>query len=377
MAELPRSLYVHIPFCKSKCIYCGFYSVPIEGWDPGRLLNAELKELANFRLQKPLETIYIGGGSPSCIGNDVLLQFLKNILATAGAAREFTVEINPAQAEEALLCQLRMLGVNRISIGAQSFNEGELKFLSRAHNVNDIEKTIRLAKQAGFENISLDLMFALPGATLNRWKDSLQKSLACEPQHISAYSLSYEPATCLERMKRSGKIVAINEQLDREMYEAAIGMLEEAGFEHYEISNFAKPGYRCVHNLAYWNDASYIGLGPAAGSHLGSERILNIRDIKQYIQAIDSNQSPAEFRQTLAPIETACEKAVLALRKIEGIDLAEFKTDTGLDPFALFGKTIEQGRKKGLLKIENNHLSLTKPALPIADTILCDFSSPD
>jgi oxygen-independent coproporphyrinogen-3 oxidase len=372
-----NSVYIHIPFCRSKCFYCGFFSKSPDNFDVQRVLNAEITELSKASFTKPIKTLYIGGGSPASIGENALCDFLKEIIELTGKADEFTVEISPADADEKLLDNLKNIGVNRISIGAQSFIQSELDFLGRRYKAEQIARTIKAARDAGVENIGIDLIFAVPGSNLKSWRENLQKAIKLDLRHISAYSLTYEKDTVLEKIKSSGRIAAIDEELDRTMYETAIETLTEAGFGHYEISNFARPGFECRHNLAYWKNEYYLGIGPAAASYTGNFRTENISSIEKYVQCIEQSKQPTDEKIKLTDIETACQTAVLNLRLTEGIELSEYKLKTGFDIYELFKPSIEKNLKSNLLKLENNRLKLTKPALPIADTVLCDFTEAD
>jgi len=375
--NLPKSVYIHIPFCKSKCSYCGFFSKPANQYDVKKVLNAEIAELKKSVFQKPAQTLYIGGGSPASVGCEILCSFLSKVVELTGAAGEFTVEINPADADEKLLKELFELGVNRISIGVQSFCDNELAFLGRGYSAKQAEKIIGAAEIIGFKNIGIDLIFAVPGSNLKNWRETIKKASRSSIQHISAYSLTYEKNTPLEKTKLSGKIKTVDEDTDRKMFEAAIRKLTDAGFEHYEISNFAKPGFKCRHNLTYWKNDFYLGIGPAAASFSGDYRIENISDIDKYVECIESDREPAAEKIKITPSEKASQTAVLNLRLIKGIDLTEYKQRTGFDIYELFGRSIEKNLKLKLLQLRNNRLSLTKQALPIADSVLCDFAQPD
>ncbi len=375
--SLPKSVYIHIPFCKSKCIYCGFFSKPPAQHDVKKLLDTEIAELKKSAFKKPANTLYIGGGSPASIGDQMLCGFLSKIVKLTGNAEEFTVEINPADVNEIFLKKLFEIGVNRISIGVQSFVQKELDFLGRKYSVERIDQIINLAKQAGFENISLDLIFAIPGSTLLTWQQNLKKAIGTGVTHISAYSLTYERNTPLEKTRFSGKIKTVGEELDRKMYETAIEFLAAAGFEHYEISNFAKPGFQCRHNLVYWKNDFYIGIGPAASSYIPNWRTENISDIDKYVECIKNDKNPVSEHIKISPVEKASQAAVLGLRLIKGINLTEYKQKTGFDIFELFKDSIEKNLKLKLLQLKNDNLSLTASALPIADSVLCDFAQPD
>jgi len=290
-----------------------------------------------------------------------------------GKPEEFTVEINPADVNELFLRRLFETGVNRISIGIQSFNEDELLFLGRRYTPAQAEATIKTCKKIGFQNISIDLIFAVPGSNLSKWHQNLLRAVRNDVQHISAYSLTYEANTPLEKIKSLGKVKIVNEELDRLMYERTIWLLGEEGFGHYEISNFAKPGFECKHNLAYWHNDLYVGIGPAACGYIECLRYENIDDIDKYIVRADKMEEKTE----ITPIEKACQTAVLGLRLIKGIDLTEYKQKTGFDIFELFQNSIEKNLRKNLLELKDNRLSLAKQALPIADSVLCDFAQED
>ncbi|MDD5327977.1 MAG: radical SAM family heme chaperone HemW [Phycisphaerae bacterium] len=368
-------LYVHIPFCRTKCRYCNFYSVPITEYDSAAVISAMIAELKRYEPDKNTKTIYIGGGSPSCLPQKLLLQLIYEVTQHAPSAEEFTVEVNPGQVDETLLNQLRKAGVNRLSIGAQSFIQQELALLGRTHNVDSIYDSVRLGRAAGFDNISLDLIFAVPCSSLDSWKQNLRRAVELQPKHISAYALTWEDNTPLGRALAAGEIQQVDEDTDREMYELTIDELGKAGLCQYEISNFAKKDFQCRHNLNYWANGSYIGIGPAAASYINGQRCTNSADIGRYVEAIESGTSPAAETETLNSLERACETAVLNLRRRRGIDLAEFKTRTGFDAAELFAEPIRMYQQQGLINAEDGHVFLTRKALAIADSILCDFAA--
>ncbi|MBN1973820.1 MAG: radical SAM family heme chaperone HemW [Sedimentisphaerales bacterium] len=367
-------LYVHIPFCTSKCAYCNFYSEPVSAHDTYRLLQAMRRELS-LADTSAVRTVYIGGGSPSCLPAAQLAEFMKTITDKCHDITEFTVECNPCQAAPRMLENLRELGVNRLSIGAQSFNDDELNLLGRIHNSESVRTAVYQARQAGFENISLDLIFAICGSTQATWQASLEQAIALNPEHISAYSLTLEASTPLAQEIEQGKYTAVDELTDRAMYEQAIETLTKAGYEHYEISNFAKSGFECRHNMGCWQNRPYIGIGPSASSSSGTRRTRNFSDIKTYIKAIESDQSPIGETVKISDMDRICETAVLNLRTKNGIDVKKFKQVTGNDPCLLFAEPVRTHCEQGLLKIENDRIYLTAKALPIADYVLCDFAA--
>jgi oxygen-independent coproporphyrinogen-3 oxidase len=367
-------LYVHVPFCIKKCPYCAFYSEPIGDRDPERFVSAVIAEM-NLYSGADVSTISIGGGSPSCLPVDTLMRLVEESLSTFTKTQEFTVEVNPSQASGDLLKRLYTSGVNRLSIGGQSFSENELTTLGRLHGPDEIDVAVRQGRDAGFANISLDLIFAIPGSTTDSWRYSLDAAISLGVEHISAYSLTYEKGTQLSEKKESGAINIVDERLDRAMYETAIDVLQAAGFGQYEISNFAKAGFQCKHNVGYWQNREFIGLGPAAGSWFDGKRTMNIADINGYLDAVESGKAAAaEIEESLVE-EIACETMVLGLRMIEGVELDEFKDRTGFDAMELFAEPIGQNQCQGLIEIADGRLHLTRKALPIADTVLCDFAA--
>ncbi|MHC5101726.1 MAG: radical SAM family heme chaperone HemW, partial [Planctomycetota bacterium] len=257
-------LYIHIPYCQQKCPYCAFYSEPIEQNNPESLVDALFMELERYAIDEPLETVYIGGGSPTCLSPDLLTGLVISLLSQYKEVQEFTIECNPAQADERLFEKLLRLGVNRLSIGAQSFNAKELQTLGRIHQPQQIAQAVQMAKAAGFDNISMDLIFGIPGSTVDTWRYSLETAASLGVQHISAYSLTIEKATPFDRAVKEGALSLVDEPTDRAMYEIAREVLNAAGFLQYEISNFAKPGFECQHNLRYWKNLPVVGIGPAA-----------------------------------------------------------------------------------------------------------------
>lgn len=369
------SLYIHVPFCVRKCRYCAFYSVPAS-IDIQRIYAAAVKrEMSMYPHRDPFATVFLGGGSPSAMDESLLLEVVHWADQSMLAGGEFTVEVNPGQTSLKLFQLLKASGVNRISIGAQSFDDKELEFLGRIHNVADIERCVQDARTAGFVNIGLDLIFALPGSTLQLWEKTLRRAMELSPQHISAYSLTWEDDTPLMQSLDSGQIKKTDEELDRQQYELTIDTLESVGLKQYEISNFSRPGFECRHNLRYWQNHSYIGLGPAAASWYNGKRTENIADIERWLQSIHNGQFAYEDELLLSAEEIACETAVLNLRTRFGINPVAFLEQTGYDMQQLFADPVTQYLKDGLLEWHEGRLRLTRQALPIADKILCDFAA--
>jgi oxygen-independent coproporphyrinogen-3 oxidase len=368
-------LYVHVPFCRTKCRYCGFYSRPIAEYDAGLVVSAMIAEMERIEPGNGIKTIYIGGGSPSALEREHLLRLVGRAKQKCPAATEFTIEVNPGQVDMELLRELRKTGVNRLSIGAQSFTQRELDFLGRGHTVECTRRAVRQGRSAGFDNISLDLIFAVPGTDLDSWKHNLRSAIELQPDHISAYGLSYEDGAPLSGDLAAGLLEAVDEDTDRAMFELTIDELAQAGIDQYEISNFARHGFECRHNLIYWANGSYAGIGPGASLYLHGTRSSNFADIDKYVRAVTSGESTVESSETLSDLERACETAVLNLRRRRGIDLTQFKSQTGYDALQLFAEPIRRYRKLGLIEKNPGGVSLTRQALGIADSILCDFAS--
>ena len=364
-----------MPFCRTRCRYCGFYSELLDRHDPAALVDGLKKELSAYPGLDRIWTVYIGGGSPSALPSELLLDLVGTLARTCPKTGEFTVECNPGQADGDLFKALLDAGVNRLSMGAQSFNPEDLAVLGRTHSVEDVERAVDKARQAGLENLSLDLIFAVPGSTLETWERSLKAAIGLAVPHLSAYALTLEPDTALALAVRSGQVAPIDEDTDRAMYLLAIDRLEVAGLAQYEISNFARPGFQCTHNLGYWYNHPFIGIGPSAASFRHGRRTRNIGSVQDYLDRMARGVDLHEESEACTPEAWACETAVLALRMRTGLDLAGFKATTGLDAEQAFSEPIERFRRAGLMEIQAGRLRLTAEGLPIADSILSEFAT--
>lgn len=365
-------LYIHIPFCKAKCRYCGFYSEPVDLHNPSRLCNALQAELYRYR-HVNMQTAYIGGGSPSCLADELLTGLARTVRQLWPGIEEFSVECNPSHVDMDLLQGLVDTGVTRLSIGAQSFDQDQLRFLGRGHTADQIGQAVAAARKVGFVNIGIDLIYAIPGSTIRSWEQSLQKALDLDLQHISIYALSIEPGTPLSDAVTSGQIQPTDEDTDRAMYDLAIETLKGAGFEHYEISNLARGGFRCVHNIGYWLNNPYIGIGPAAASYWQGKRTANISSIEGYIEAIESGQDPRIEVEQVSELDDIWQTAVLNLRMTDGINIEWFRHRTGVDPLEAFAEPIGRYMGLGLIEVCDGWIRLNRQALAIADSILSDF----
>ncbi len=369
------AMYVHVPFCRSKCRYCAFVSEPVTPARAEAAVAALIREARQRAQPDTVETLYMGGGCPTALHEADLLRFVTVLAESHPHVAEFTVEAHPAQVSEPLLRRLRDAGVNRLSIGAQSFVPGELQRLGRTHTTADVARSVYVARRAGFGNLSLDLIAAVPGSTLADVEHSLRCALDLAPRHVSVYALSYEAGTELTRQRDAGLIEPVDEETDRAMTFAAIEILAAAGFGQYEISNFTRPGFECRHNLTYWANRPWLGIGPSAASWDGVRRTTNVADVDEYLRRIAADQEPWDQTAPLEPLEIACETAVLNLRRRRGIDLTEYQRATGFDAMELFAEVIAEHVQAGFLACRDGHVFLTTAAVPVADRILCDFAA--
>jgi len=362
------ALYIHIPFCIRKCLYCDFLSVPFSEDGAARYVEAVCTELSLKKdLTRSLETVYIGGGTPTLLGINLLSRLFRGLMDTCSIMQdaEITVEANPGTVSRELLGVLLSLGVNRLSVGVQSFQDSELKTLSRIHDDAAARVAISAAKAAGFHNISIDLMYGIPGQTMKSWKDTLLQAIHAEPSHISAYELTPEKSTPLFDLLSAGKLHLLHEDLVLDMYGFAIDFLGAHGYQHYEISNFASPGNECRHNLNYWDRGEYAGVGAGAHSFVGGRRSYNSSDIGQYATELNARRIPKIEEQAITPEEAAKEYIFLGLRKIEGIQM----TNPVFSSFPLH----EAARSligQGYLKTRGEYLSLTRQGLVVSNMVI-------
>lgn len=370
-----RALYVHVPFCLAKCRYCDFYSRPIDASSAQGFVNAVAAELGLRRdaLQPPLESIYVGGGTPSSLEPAMLGRLLGLLSPLAGPDTEFTVEANPGVLDADRAAAMAAAGVNRVSLGAQSFQQAELELLGRLHRVQEVPTAVALLRGAGITNLCLDLIYGIPGQTPESWGDSLERVIELDVQHVSCYALSFEGGTPLHRQLSEGLVAAMPDELQEQCYRTAIDRLGRAGFEHYEISNWAKPGKWSRHNCTYWRNLPYLGLGPAAASYVGGVRWVNQPDLEAYVAALSSGSLPPAEREKLENRPQMAETLMLGLRLLEGVDRAEFASRFGLDPLDAFPHSLSNHRGLGTVIITDTHLRLSDRALFVSDSVLADI----
>lgn len=361
-------LYIHIPFCIKKCAYCDFLSFQYDENLAVKYTDALCKEL---ELKKDflgtLKTVYIGGGTPSILPVkcfNQIFECLKNNFEFQSGA-EITIEANPGTINEALLNMLISVGVNRLSIGIQSFNDNELKVLGRIHDSKEAVKAIELIHKKDFHNFSVDLMYGIPSQTPETWKNSLSNAVALKPSHISTYELTPEKGTSLYNQLATGQIKMPDEEVILSMYDYAINYLSSNGYKHYEISNFAIPKFECIHNLNYWDRGEYVGAGLGAHSFVNGIRSKNIENINAYIEQIDNRKIPEAESMKVTESNAKKEFIFLGLRKIEGINISDAK-QLGLGILNASEKMI----KDGYLEIAGSNLRLTKKGLVILNTVI-------
>ena len=328
--EWHGGLYVHVPFCERKCSYCDFYSVENRSLVEDFLsaIEEEIRTSAERGRGMHVDTVYIGGGTPSVLTLPQMRRIVDALRCwyTIDPHAEFTIEVNPGTVTRETLSGFRLLGCNRLSIGIQSFDDAELAFLERIHTADEARRCVADARAAGFENLSLDLITALPGQTVEGCVRSLEEAVALQPEHISAYTLIIEEHTPLFDRVKEGRVVPLDDARETQCYETTMAVLERAGFEHYEVSSFARPGRRSRHNSAYWNHTSYFGFGPSAHSFLWkggdaqARRWANVRSIGAYCERLRVGQSPADQEETLTPDQLFDEAVFLGLRS-DGLDM--------------------------------------------------------
>jgi oxygen-independent coproporphyrinogen-3 oxidase len=396
----PRAAYIHVPFCRHRCGYCNFtlvagrddligdYLRAIEReltWQCSRVGNAfqsiSIGDISAEEMvadcpaaQQQVDTLYFGGGTPTRLSRDHLRELADIVLRWHPLAPggEWTVEANPADIDEAMIRLLADLGVTRLSLGGQSFRREKLELLERDHAAVDIEAAARLARHAGMQ-LALDLIFATPGETLHEWKADLDAALALEPHHISTYSLTFERGTSFWTRRLRGALSELDEELQRDMYALAIERLTRAGFEHYEVSNFARPGYRSRHNQVYWSGKCYFAAGPGAARYVDGVRETNHRSTTTYLRRVLAGESPVAERERLSSEARARELLVFGLRRTDGVSHREFVASTGYAIDELIGQPLKRFVAAGLLSDDGNRVQLTKTGLFVSDAIWPDI----
>ncbi len=370
----PLSAYLHVPFCTHRCGYCNFTLVSGRPDLVGPFIDAIERELRQLAAPRPVQTLFFGGGTPTYLSPEALARFLKIVqqwhpLLPDG---EWSVEANPLDVSPAIIEQLAAAGVTRISLGSQSFSPRKLKLLERDHSPEIISQAVTVIRASGLQ-VALDLIFGVPDETLEEWQTDLQQAIALAPDHVSTYGLTWENGTSYWTRRERGELTPVDEEAERAMYAAAIERLTAAGFEYYEVSNFARPGFRCRHNEAYWLGEEYFAAGPGAARYIDGERSVNHRSTTTWLQRIERGESPIAERETLNAEERARELLVFGLRRLEGVSARWFREKSGLELVQILGTRGQRILDNNLLVWKDDRLCFTREGLFIADAICSEL----
>ena len=379
MKKQPLGLYIHIPYCIHKCGYCDFNSHPIKQDEMDHYIDALVAEMKHYAKTYSntniIRTIFLGGGTPTTLTAYQLERILKECVSkfTVASDAEITIEANPATIDIEQLKSIRQTGYNRISIGVQSFDKAELKLLDRAHGPEEIHSTVDRARKAGFDNLSLDLMFAVPNQSLSSWESNLNKALEKNPEHLSTYNLTIEQGTAFSKLQSNGKLIMPDDAHQLELYKRTIERLTKKGFHHYEISNFARRGKECKHNITYWENKNTLGLGAGASSYMNGTRFKNINLPAHYIRQVKEKKIAVEHSETLEPRQAMGETIMLGLRLLQGISIHQFEKRFQISFINLFRNIISALKEKELVIIEKDYLRLSQKGLFWADSVILEF----
>ena len=370
-----RALYVHVPFCRRKCRYCDFYSRRFQAELASRFVRAVGRELRLHAdsLAAPLQSVFFGGGTPTVLGGEFLGPMIRSIRPFVVPATEVTIEANPATIDPLLADLLVELGVNRVNLGVQSFQDNELRLLGRVHRADEANRAWSVLREAGLANLGLDLIYGIPNQDTASWQATLAEALSLEPEHLSCYALSFEEDTAFFRDRREGLLAEMPESDQRACYDAAVSAAESAGLRHYEISNFARDGRECAHNLTYWHNLPYLALGPAATRYIRGVRSTNLPDLGSYLSALEAGARPPATAERITGRKAMAETLMLGLRLICGVDRGELSARFGEDPVAAFPVTVGRYADLGALVVTERRLRLSREALFVSDTVLADL----
>lgn len=367
----PRAAYIHVPFCAHHCGYCDFAIAVGQDHLIELYLDALAAELATLGEPRTVRTLFLGGGTPTHLSAAQLERLLSTVRRwlPPETDREFSIECNPDTLTADKIAVLADHGVNRVSLGAQSFHADLLHVLERGHDPEQIARAVERVRRR-IDNISLDLIFAVPGQTENQWRLDLDRALALAPDHLSTYGLTYEKGTPLWKRRQRGQVLPLDEDAELALYALAIDVLESAGFEHYEISSFAHPGRRCRHNQVYWANEAYFGFGMGAARYVLGRRELNTRDLQRYVRQALSGESVTWQSEELPAAERARETMAVQLRRAEGIDRAAFLAQTGFDLDKVAGEALARHVEQGFLADDGRSVRLTRRGKYVADAVI-------
>ncbi|MBU9713951.1 radical SAM family heme chaperone HemW [Evansella tamaricis] len=374
----PKAVYVHVPFCEQICHYCDFNKFFLDRQPVSEYLDLCETEIVNTLRKFPtkgITSVYVGGGTPTSLSTAQLRQLLTAVKTHFPLEKqcEWTVEVNPGSADQDKLVMMKELGVNRLSIGVQTFDENLLKAIGRDHQVMDVMETISTCKEVGFQNISMDLMIGLPNQTTEQVKETLRETLNLKVQHISAYSLKVEEKTVFYQLWRKGKLPLPGEDVEADMYEILRNTLAGSGFSQYEISNFAIPGYESKHNLTYWDNDAYYGIGAGSHSYVDGVRRINHGPLPKYIASMKETGFPYREEHEVSKKEQMEEELFMGLRKRSGVSLSVFNQKYGLELFQVFPEAISDLQEKGLLVVEEGYIRLTERGVPLGNEVFERF----
>ena len=379
MNLIKLGLYIHIPFCNSKCPYCSFFSIVAENeFIKRRYLDALKTEMEIYSQKFPetvIQSIYLGGGTPTTLSGRLIAEILENCHKYFKIDKdiEITIESNPATFDVKKAGMIFQAGVNRLSIGAQSFSNKLLKNIGRIHNKKEIMNSFHIARAIGFKNINIDLMFGLPGQTIRQFNKTLEEIVQLHPEHISLYGLSIEQGTPFEKLSEKGIIKIPSDDISYTMYQKAIDFFNNYGYKQYEISNFALPGKVCFHNKIYWKNQPYLGLGASSTSYIQNNRFKNFSDLNQYIYLLKHHILPIESKETLPLKEEMAETVILHLRMMEGLAKSDFITRFNVPIESVFAEQLKRLKKQGLLDDNKSHYFLTRKGVSLSNIVFRDF----
>jgi len=381
-AETPASIYAHIPFCHTRCPYCSFVS--FAGLD--RQAKKSYMQAIGMQAQRmaahiwlagrKFQSLYVGGGTPTAVEPESLGAFIEECLAifrfkgSAGKPPEVTVEANPNTINRELLARFKQAGVNRLSIGVQSFSDDMLEAIGRSHSSRQAFSAVELARSCGFQNISLDLMYGLPGQSLENWRQTLEKAGELAPEHLSIYELTVEEGTAFAELEKQGRLNLPHEDETASMFELARQVLTAAGYEHYEISNYGRPGCRSIHNINYWENGSYLGLGAGAVSCFSGFRVNSVAEPDRYVEMVNSNIHPFQDGEWLGLAPRFRETVIMGLRMTAGVSVQKLRDRFGMTPQDYYGDTLDRFIQQGLLIETAGRIRLTDKGLPVANQVL-------
>jgi oxygen-independent coproporphyrinogen-3 oxidase len=371
------ALYIHIPFCRRKCLYCSFISYDKREGDIPLYLSALKKELLARAQGQYVHSIYFGGGTPSLLPDEDIGDLLSLIgtHSTLDVAAEISIEANPGTVDGAYLNNIRKMSINRLSLGVQSFNDRELAMLGRIHTAEEARDAVRLARNSGFDNLNLDFIYGLPGQTLADWQQTLDEALALQPEHLSLYALTLEEDTPMWAAIKEGSLPESDADLSADQYELAEDLLAAHGYNHYEISNWARPGRECRHNLTYWQNLPYIGAGAAAHSCMNGRRFANYRSIDKYMSGYSQGTSPRppEMNEEITPELELAETAILGLRLGEGVNVDYLQNRFNVDVLEHYHRQIKEMSGAGLLKCADRNIRLTRRGRLLSNEVFWRF----